>query len=398
MEDVAVCIQGGLIEQVGPWSEVRGDARGEVRDLGDVVLVPALVNAHAHLELTALEGRLSAEEGFAAWIAQVGAYRLTASADGYLSAAREGARRCAGSGVGWVGDVTLAGIFPSTIAGEGLGGVLFLEMLGWAEDAVEKGLRRAEASTADAPAGMVRWGIGPHAPYTTSPALYQAASVWAAMNRWPLMTHAAETRAESEFVRWGRGGLVGIAEMTGWARGAGWQPPGRSPIAYLAELGLVRRGTVLVHVNYPEGGDLELISKCGASVAFCPRSHHYFGHDRYPLLHMLEAGVNVALGTDSLASNVDLSVLDEMRHVHSEFPGLPPEQVLWMGTVNAARALSLEAIAGEIAAGKAAALGTCAIPPTTKQPSVRDFALFLLEGGVEATVKRVDGLLSATAR
>jgi cytosine/adenosine deaminase-related metal-dependent hydrolase len=164
------------------------------------------------------------------------------------------------------------------------------------------------------------------------------------------MTHLAETKEEGEFLAKGTGPLMDLVRERGWLKGK-WEPPGKSPVEYLAGLEVLGRGTLLAHLNYPSPSDIELVAKSGASVAFCPRSHRFFRHEPYPLNALLSARINVCLGTDSLASNESLSLLEEARMVAKDFPHLSPSLIFAMSTANGAVSLGLGGKIGVIARG-----------------------------------------------
>lgn len=202
------------------------------------------------------------------------------------------------------------------------------------------------------------------------------------------MTHVAETKEEEEFLRKGTGPLMDLARERGWLKGK-WEPPGRSSVEYLAELGVLAPSTLLAHLNYPSASDTDLVAKSGASVAFCPRSHGFFRHDPYPLPALLSAGVNVCLGTDSLASNDSLSVLEEARLVTRDFPQLSPSAVFAMATTNGAGSLGLAGKVGEIAPGAWASFLALDIGPLGGSVVRQSILEFLLRSEVEPRAMRL---------
>ena len=133
-----------------------------------------------------------------------------------------------------------------------------------------------------------------------------------------------------------------------------FSPPRCSAVEYAHRLGLLEAGALLVHVNYASDDDLDLIARHGGHVAFCPRSHHFFGHRPHRFRDMLRRGINVCVGTDSLASSDSLSVLDELRFLREQDQSLPAHELLSMGTLAGANALGLGAVCGSLAPGKSA--------------------------------------------
>jgi cytosine/adenosine deaminase-related metal-dependent hydrolase len=183
-----------------------------------------------------------------------------------------------------------------------------------------------------------------------------------AASRFPLAMHVAECREELELLRTGGGPLFELlADLGAWAPGA--IPPGARPLDYLERLAQAHRALV-IHGNYLEAEELAFLGARAdrMSVVFCPRTHAYFGHERYPLTEMLAAGVNVAVGTDSRASNPSLNLLEELRWVAARFPQVAPPVVLGMGTLAGARALGLAGELGRLAAGELANLAVVRLP------------------------------------
>ena len=426
IENAGVWVEGGVVKAVGDFAQLSSDMPSlPVRDLGEVALLPGFVNAHVHLELSHLCGKTPFTGSFAAWIGAVGDEGSSVSRRQLEMAATEGVAESRKFGTAVVGDVGLRGRTSAPLAEGGLGGVVFSEAIGLDPRICRRMLwwtRRRIATSKKTE--RLRPGISPHAPYTTSAELYRACLYLARHWRLPLMTHAAETKEEEEFVRKGTGPLIDLAKKRGWLKGK-WEPPGQSPVEYLVELGVlapvgatrwVARGcnagrseasrglevplgtscraptmsnVILAHLNYPSPTDVELVAKSGASVAFCPRSHRFFRHDPYPLSSLLSAGINVCLGTDSLASNDSLSVLEEARLVAKDFPGLSPRRVFDLATVNGAQALGLAGKVGEIAPGAWASLLTLDIAPLGSAIHGDAVLDFLLQGGDEPTPLRV---------
>jgi cytosine/adenosine deaminase-related metal-dependent hydrolase len=193
----------------------------------------------------------------------------------------------------------------------------------------------------------VRVGVAPHAPYTASADLYRAARRWIG-KREILSTHLAEHRAEKELLLRGTGDLRWLLEKRkmGVER---WVPPKVSPFGFLMDLGVLQTGTLLVHCNYADAKDIEILRETGMPVVYCPRSHAFFGHPRHPVGRYRKAGIPVALGTDSLASNRTLSILDEMRFLAGNRRDLSARALLEMATRDGARALGAHREMGRLA-------------------------------------------------
>jgi cytosine/adenosine deaminase-related metal-dependent hydrolase len=313
-------------------------ASGRRLELEDAVLAPGLVNAHAHLELGALAGRVSARGGFVAWVGALLAARARLTPAALARGVREGARALLASGTTALGDIDSSGTSTRLARTLGLRVVVYREVL----DAWDPTRLAAAVALAGAhrPLGaLVRAGLSPHAPYTTSSALLAAVRRAALRRALPLAAHWAETREEQEWLARGAGPLARLLPDS----------PRRSGLALLDAAGLVGPRTALVHANHPRPGELELVARRGASVVHCPGTHAFFARAPFPLARLRAAGVELALGTDSLASNVELDLRAEMAALRARFPRLAPAEVFAMATTGGARALGLAG--GKLAPG-----------------------------------------------
>jgi cytosine/adenosine deaminase-related metal-dependent hydrolase len=169
---------------------------------------------------------------------------------------------------------------------------------------------------------------------------------------------------------------------------AGWRPPGLSPVPYLDSLGALQPSALLIHCNYLDQESMISILRSRSSVAYCPRSHAYFGHERHPVRELLDMGVNVALGTDSLASNSSLSILDEMRFLHRTRKDLKCEEILRMATLNGAAALHFGGVLGRLRRGYWADMTILRLPESA---CAKNLASQILEGAGECIGTIVEG-------
>lgn len=323
------------------------------------LLMPGLVNAHTHLDLTHI-GPRQAPAGFREFIDIVRAARHADEA-AIARSVEEGARSSLNAGVVAVGDIAgaVAGracaAAARALAATGLLGVSFLEFfaLGAGESA---GLARVREELARA-AGLGRLGfsvgVQPHAPYSASPAAFGAASGLGV----PRCTHLAESAEEARLVAHADGPLRDfLAKIGVWTDGASRDfGRGASPVAHLAPV-LQQGGWTLVHVNQASDADIDLLARARATVVYCPRASEYFGAERafgpHRYRDMLRAGVEVALGTDSVINlpRPDLSVWEEMKVLRRR-DGAPGETLLRMATIGGARALGLDQRAFEFSPG-----------------------------------------------
>jgi len=327
-------------------------------DFGDAVIVPGFVNAHTHLELTRLHNRIPYRGSFLGWIADlVAASRPIPPEEDRITFIRDGLSRSLAAGVTTVGDVGLGAHALAAWRGAGSRIVGWLEVLGMGprrfsphEQALDRLISACESCP---PTDRLTVGLSPHAPYSADTDVYRRAIEYALASRRPICTHLAETPEEVQFLAEGTGPFRDLLRLWGLWDGS-FAPPRCSPVAYAGQLGLLDAGALLVHVNHASDDDLDLLARSRAHVVYCPRSHRFFDHPPHRWLDMLARGVNVCIGTDSLASTDSLSVLDELRFLRRQHPALLANDLLRLGTAAGARALALDAICGSLARNKAA--------------------------------------------
>ncbi len=348
----AVAMTGGRVLAAGPATEVRRAVGREARTvpLPDRLLLPGLVNAHAHLQLTSI-GFMPYPGDFGRWVVTCmqGWQERLAEHGGDESAAlieamAEGERRSLSGGVLRVGDIASWNIEAHRLlAGSRLGGVGFIELVGiGGAKRVRAQQRLADVlAVRDRPDG-IRLGLEPHAPYSTGPAVYEAATDAGKQRGLPLATHLAELTEEHQFVAEARGPMRDLLD-----RLARWDDAylqfyghGLSPVQWMAPY-LRQAPWLCAHCNYVSDDDIALLADTGASVAYCPRASEYFGHRDHRYREMLEAGVNVALGTDSIVCHGTLGILDEMRRLHQR-DGADPDRLLAMATLCGMRGLGFD--------------------------------------------------------
>lgn len=354
VENGRLTVVDGSINEVGGGAHSRA---GVAVDLGDAVVLPGLVNGHTHLELTHCHGRVPYPGSFVGWIrALVESNRLCAP-EQYAASIAEGARQSLAAGVTAAADIAHGAHAPAVWRTAGVRGEGFLEVLGMGprrsgahDRSVAVGI---ESCRADADGGAVRLGLSPHAPYSTDSALYALAIEFCRQTGRPLTTHLAETREEVQFLLDGTGPFRELLESWGLWDGS-FAPPGCSPVEYAERLGLLDAGALLAHVNYVGDADLDRLAAGRASVAYCPRTHRFFGHPPHRYPDMLARGINVCLGTDSLASNDSLSMLDELRFLAGADGRVRPARMLAMATLGGAQALGLDGELGSLESGKRA--------------------------------------------
>lgn len=391
MPDAAVWIENGKFQAVGTWAELRHTAPGPVLDLGDVLVHPGWVNAHCHLDLTDLAGQVAPPKSFSGWIKLLLSARSDWSFSEFAMSWLRGAEQLLRTGTTTVANIeSVPEMLADVRASTPLRVWSMLELTGVRRrrDPVEL-LDEALQTLGRLPQTRGGVGLSPHAAYSTPPRLLGLAAAAAKARHWPITTHIAESTEEFEmFVN--RGGAMHdwlAAQRPMEDCGLG------SPVAHCARYGLLSPNLLAVHANLLWRDDIALLARSGASVVHCPQSHDYFRHPRFPLPELRAAGVNLCLGTDSLASTrklgrrrPTLSMTDEFRSFDAHNTGLSSRETLALATLNGARALGLAGRAGEISVGAWADL---AVIPYSGSLAAAEEAAMQHAGEVSATM--IDG-------
>jgi cytosine/adenosine deaminase-related metal-dependent hydrolase len=335
---------------------------GQILDLGDVALLPGLVNAHCHLDYTNMAGLCPPPRRFTDWIKELTTLKAEWSYSDFAESWLTGAKMLVGTGTTTVGDIeSVPELLPQVWESTPLRVHSFLEMTGVKSRrkprvVLEEMLARMPA----AKSGRCLVGLSPHAPYSTLPELLRLSARTAARRGWRLCTHVAESEQEFEMFTEGRGEMFewlqrSERDMSDCGKG--------SPVQHLERSGALGPEMLAVHVNYLGPGDAAMLGRRKVSVVHCPRSHAYFRHEPFPLATLQKARVNVCLGTDSLASvykrrgqEIELSMFEEMRTFARHNPHVSRRRIVEMATMNGARALGLKRMAGELRKGALADL------------------------------------------
>jgi cytosine/adenosine deaminase-related metal-dependent hydrolase len=381
IRDGCVAVEAGRIVWVGRFgaSHALAISSARVHDLGQGVLLPGLVNAHTHLELSHLAGKIAPTgDGFAGWAEAVVASRGRFGREQTLAACESAIRGLEASGTVAVGDVsnTLTGL--EALSRSSLSAVVFLELLAWdpgsAMATLDWGERvLQEHRGAERPGLKLR--LAAHAPHSVSPELLCQLSARGG----PGAIHLAESREEAEFVASGTGPWPAFLA----ARGLGhvrFAPSGKSPVRYCDSLGVLHSRLVAAHGVQVDAADRRLLADRGVHVVLCPRSNRTIGVGQADVPSLEAAGVKLALGSDSLASAPSLDVLEDAVLLHRQFPELTSRGILRMATLGGASALGFHEL-GAIEPGRRAAF---AYAPADVAP--RDPEAFLLSG--EAQLER----------
>jgi aminodeoxyfutalosine deaminase len=355
-------------------------------NLGHVAILPGLVNAHTHLELSYLRDRVPPASEFVTWIRRVMQARRErpdAAAPDILDAVRRAIAEAVASGTAILGDISNTLVTFDPLARSPLAAVVFYELIRFNAPDPAAFVSAARKEIEKLPATeRVRASLAAHAPYSVAPLVFRA--IRAAVDRdafMPCSVHLAESAEECEFIRSGGGPWRALLEDLGvWD--PAWVPPGGTPVQFLDEAGFLGGNVLAVHGVEMTDADLERLRARGATLVTCPRSNGHTGAGAPPIEDFYASGVRVAVGTDSLASAPDLNVFAELATLRALAPSVPASALLDSATRQGARALGFDAEYGTIEPGKRARLAVVSLPPR-----VGDVEEYLV-GGVDAAQVR----------
>jgi cytosine/adenosine deaminase-related metal-dependent hydrolase len=365
IRDGWIATSGGRVVAVGHAGDrVAPDAR-EV-DLGAVAVLPGLVNAHTHLELSYLRDEVPPADRFVDWIRHVMAARRKRpdpEAAEIVRSVEEGIAEAEAFGTAVVGDISNTLVTVRALAASRIAAMVFYELIGFKPADADRFVDDARRRIGDAGAREdVRVGLAAHAPYSVAPQVLRAmrgtAEIASAL---PTSVHLSESAEEVEFIRTGGGAWRAVLEEVGsW--NAAWQAPGGSPVQYLDDIGFLSPSLLAVHGVQMTRGDLQRLEARGATLVACPRSNRRTGAGTPPIADFYASGVRVAIGTDSLASTPDLNVFAELTAMRALAPGVPASALLASATRHGADALGFGADYGTISPGKRARLVAIRLP------------------------------------
>lgn len=345
LERGTITIRGTVIEAVEPHGTRTPDD-----DLGNVALIPGLVNAHTHLDLSGARGLIPATtpETFTDWLRGVIGYRRTRTTEQIQSDISAGLAECLKYGTTLVGDIASEGASWDALASAPTRAIVFRELLGLSPerssivtDAAKSWAHHHARTT------TCRSGLSPHAPYSVSHRLFVEAGQVSGVTKSPIAVHVAESPGERELLLHRAGPFVEFLQSLGV-----WSPEGLcDDFEQVLSKCDFRQPKLFIHANYLPPN---ILIPPASTIVYCPRTHAAFGHPPHPFQEFLARGVKVCLGTDSLASNPDLDVLAEARFVHERHPDFPRDQLLRMVTLSGAEALGWADEVGSLEVGKSA--------------------------------------------
>jgi cytosine/adenosine deaminase-related metal-dependent hydrolase len=347
IENGAVAIAGERIIDVGSFGDVRAHHAGEIIDLGEQVLLPGLINAHCHLDYTCLRGKISPQKSFTEWIRSINAEKAKLLAEDYVDSINKGFLEAKRFGTTAIANLTA---FPELISqiNDPIRTWWFAELIdvrdpSRATEMVDRAVVQLKSSK--------HWGLAPHAPFTASANLYRRCEEIAQRENVLLTTHLAESHEEMR-MSFDLGSPLSdfLVEINPDL----FEYNGQTPVEHVLDnICPLDERWLVVHLNSILDSDLELLAKQSSKchVIHCPRSHDFFGHERFEFETFRELGFNLCLATDSLASNDDLSLFAEMRLFQQEHPAVPSRDIVEMCTINPASALGQADQLGKIKPG-----------------------------------------------
>jgi aminodeoxyfutalosine deaminase len=338
-------------------------------DLGESAILPGLVNAHTHLELSYLRERVPPTSDFVTWVRGVIGERRKRPdprSPEILEAIDRGIAEALACGTAIVGDISNTLVTFDALARSPLAAVVFYELLRFnTQDALGFVQEATQAIESLPPSPHVRASLAAHAPYSVAPLVFRA--IRQAVDRDPFSpcsVHLSESTEEVDFIRTGGGPWRAILEELGsWD--PQWVPPGGTPVQFLDDSGFLDGRVLAVHGVQMSAADLERLALRGTTLVTCPRSNGHTGAGAPPLEDFYESGVRIAIGTDSLASAPDLNLFAELATIRALAPSVPAATLLDSATRQGSRALGFDADFGTIEAGKLARLLAVSVPAGT---------------------------------
>ena len=354
--DGAIIIDNHILQAVDTFASIKSSfSHYPTVDLGDVMLLPGFVNSHTHLALSHMRGKVPYSGCFVDWVRTLVTLRQTTETP-LNEIIADAVDESISSGVTLVGDICYNHQTWPHLKKLPIRKTCFAEFFGHGHhlETQKKYLDECIATTQVDP--LLKLGISPHAPYSVGRPLYELAYQYAHAHGLKITTHLAETVIEETFLKNGSGAWVDyLKEIDRWQDDI--IIPHTTPVHFFATMARGGYPSLLAHVNYISDDDLNLLAKQqNVSVAYCPRTHQFFQHKNHRFAEMITRGINVCIGTDSLASNTTLSILDEIRFLHKHHQDFDQATLLQMATINGAKSLGFEKIVGTITKGKAADL------------------------------------------
>ncbi len=361
LEDGAVAVSAGRIVDVGRFADVKSACIGfSVKDYGDAVFLPGLVNAHTHLDNSAVAGATPRGSGdFVVWAEAFLSAKDSISVEKKREAINAACTNLVDYGTIAVGDICPTLLSPPYLVELPVWGSIFIEMTGVGRERGKTALAESKEKLSFALVNFINkrlsFSLAPHAPYSTDPSLIERIITENSSAGRLTSFHLAESPQEEAILMGEHDGFGGAMRKWDFME-EGFQPPRMRPVAYLESLGglAIGRKMIAVHCVQLNDSEIERLARSGCSICLCPRSNDYIGFGQPRIADMLAAGIEPCLGTDGLGSVDTLSVFDEMAFIRQRHPAIQPETLLRMAMINGARALRLDAELGSLSPGKIA--------------------------------------------
>ena len=363
IDDGAVVLESDKIADVGRFGDVKRRHSGDVLDLGEQILLPGLINAHCHLDYTALRGKIPPQPSFADWIRAINSHKATLNEADYVNSIAAGLAEAQSFGTTTLLNLeAFPGLLPQ-LRRPRLRVWWCAEIIDLRQPADAEGIAENLRGWFDShPDWLGGYGLGPHAPYTASLHLYSDAAQIAQRHDIPFTTHLAESAEEMQAFRDGTGPLFDFLYGIGHPLAARAR---QTPLSFLLCNRAIDGRWIIAHLNELDAGDFNLLRNAPKfQIAHCPRSHSFFGHTTFEHKRLRTLGFNICVGTDSLASNTSLSLFAELRELLREDPWLSPKEAVATVTVNAANAIGQRRSLGRIRVGYLADLIALPILPS----------------------------------
>jgi len=352
----ALILDDNTVIAIDSYTELKKDFPGlPEEDLSSYLILPGFINCHTHLELTPLKGRLKRTSSFADWIKQLIVQKSQLTSEKIIAGVEEAIDELRNSGVVAIGDISSEFCSHEVILRSGMSGRIYLEFIALNEDDIESRIKNiVKAIPQDIQQhDSIQYGISPHSPYTICDKGFNTITSVIKSGGYHSAIHVGESDEEREFFKSNSGKLY---QMMNTFSPVDQRKNLSSPLTYLYSNHYLTEESMMIHLNVLQDHEIAIVKQYGLSVIHCPLSHDFFGHPPFKLKKLLSHGVNVALGSDSMASNDTLNFFEELRELKVKFAFLTSEEIINMVTINGARALKLGSQFGEIQIGQSCSL------------------------------------------
>jgi aminodeoxyfutalosine deaminase len=350
IENGAVVIIGEKIISVGPRSWVKRSNSARIVNLGDVLLMPGLINMHTHLDASAVRGYFRPhDETFAAWNAKVSSRIKMTSAEQLKSSITLTIRELLAQGVTTIVDTTRSSLSKEILQHEPVRSWVIQELF---SDDIQRDAVLVDSCTNSFRGhkdSRVLSGIGPYALYSLSPDAQKKIRNFAHDSNILWQTHLAESAEELQAFSEKNGDLYfHMTRKNSWPFDLA--PSG--PVHYALQCNMIPEGAICIHCNYIAGNELEQLAGRNVSIVICHSYTNTTGHKHFPLDVALKRNCNICIGTEGIASHGDLSIFDELFALKQAYPHIAAKDFLRMATINSATALNAHTSLGSISEGK----------------------------------------------